>query len=431
MSDANRIFGRTGLIIGALLLCMAASLTFNITKDINIQRQYKNDLAEINNIKYELLNPEIWVNKIFGIISKRIDEFEINTENREAIRESIANIIDEVIITVDGMIRRQNSGSSNILIGVIKQLVMDILFDIKSLRQYVPRFTDIALQYLNQPSAQHEIKEIIKEKLNELAKSTFSQVDMTLYDNILKKYACSDAQHCQNILSNKINALENKINTNLVRILIVSVMIFCLGLIKNNNMQYQVWILFLSCIVLLSGGISSPMIEIEAEIAELSFTLFGESVIFRDQAMYYQNKSIFDVVSILIATRDLKMLSVGILITLFSIIFPTLKLISSLIYFYNIGDKGNNPIVRFFALKSGKWSMADVMVVAIFMAFIGFDGIIGSQLSQLGDMGRHIDVLSTESGTHLLSGFYLFLGFCMASLVFSAALERSTDIRRA
>ena len=30
-----------------------------------------------------------------------------------------------------------------------------------------------------------------------------------------------------------------------------------------------------------------------------------------------------------------------------------------------------NKLIQFFAFKSGKWSMADVMVVAIFMAYIG------------------------------------------------------------
>jgi uncharacterized paraquat-inducible protein A len=30
--------------------------------------------------------------------------------------------------------------------------------------------------------------------------------------------------------------------------------------------------------------------------------------------------------------------------------------------------------------KTGKWSMADVIVVAIFMAYIGFSGIVGEQL---------------------------------------------------
>jgi uncharacterized paraquat-inducible protein A len=116
---------------------------------------------------------------------------------------------------------------------------------------------------------------------------------------------------------------------------------------------------------------------------------------------------------------------VGILVSVFSITFPVLKLFASLVYFYDFRGKGNHAVVKFFALKSGKWSMADVWVVAIFMACIGFDGIITSQLSQLGQVSSHVDVLTT-GGSQLLAGFYLFLSFCIASLVFSTALEKST-----
>jgi hypothetical protein len=38
----------------------------------------------------------------------------------------------------------------------------------------------------------------------------------------------------------------------------------------------------------------------------------------------------------------------------------------------------DSRIVQFFALKSGKWSMADVLVVALFMTCIGFDGVIST-----------------------------------------------------
>ena len=34
---------------------------------------------------------------------------------------------------------------------------------------------------------------------------------------------------------------------------------------------------------------------------------------------------------------------------------------------------------RFLVFKSGKWSMAEVMVVAMFMSIIGFNRVINSQ----------------------------------------------------
>ena len=55
---------------------------------------------------------------------------------------------------------------------------------------------------------------------------------------------------------------------------------------------------------------------------------------------------------------------------------------SSVGYFYNYRGARENPVIRFFVLKLGKWSMADVMVVAIFMAYVGFNGMIASQLAK-------------------------------------------------
>ena len=69
--------------------------------------------------------------------------------------------------------------------------------------------------------------------------------------------------------------------------------------------------------------------------------------------------------------------------------------------------------------------MADVMVVAIFMAYIGFDGIIGSQLDTLTESAKPVDIFTTN-GTQLLGGFYLFLMFCISSLALSEILIRKT-----
>ena len=74
-------------------------------------------------------------------------------------------------------------------------------------------------------------------------------------------------------------------------------------------------------------------------------------------------------------------------------------------------------------LKSGKWSMADVFVVAIFMAFIGFKGIIDSQLGQLEQGNRAIEVITTHEGTALQVGFMLFMGYCLLSLALSTMFE--------
>jgi hypothetical protein len=66
--------------------------------------------------------------------------------------------------------------------------------------------------------------------------------------------------------------------------------------------------------------------------------------------------------------------------------------------------------------------MADVLVIAIFMAYIGFSGLVGSQLGTLSRAAKAVEVLTTN-GTTLAPGFYLFLGFVLASLLLSSQLE--------
>ena len=80
-------------------------------------------------------------------------------------------------------------------------------------------------------------------------------------------------------------------------------------------------------------------------------------------------------------------------------------------------------MIRFLVLKSGKWSMADVMVIAIFMAYIGFNGIITSQFGQLSTASQELVILTTN-GTSLQPGYYLFLAYTLLALFLSGFLTR-------
>jgi hypothetical protein len=154
---------------------------------------------------------------------------------------------------------------------------------------------------------------------------------------------------------------------------------------------------------LLFGGLFTPMIDIKAEIARLDLVLVGEPISFENQVLFFQSKSIIDVVDLLIRTHRLDLVVVGIAIGLFSVVFPTLKLLATLAYRYGSRLRKMAP-VRFFALESGKWSMADVFVIAMFLAFLGFDGLTGNQLATLLTDSPYVDV-ATRNGTELRAGY--------------------------
>lgn len=60
--------------------------------------------------------------------------------------------------------------------------------------------------------------------------------------------------------------------------------------------------------------------------------------------------------------------------------------------------------------------MADVMVVAIFMAYVGFNGILDSQMEILDVQSDSLTSVGTNN-TSLQPGYILFIAFVIFSLI--------------
>ncbi len=143
----------------------------------------------------------------------------------------------------------------------------------------------------------------------------------------------------------------------------------------------------------------------------MSFSLLGEPVTFQDQVLYYKSKSILEVVRLIMTQSRFDLLFLELLVLTFSVLFPVTKLISSVVSL-NSKRFEANKFIQFMIFKTGKWSMADVMVITIFMAYIGFSGIITEQLKQIENITQNIDILTTNKST-LMTGFFTFTSFAM------------------
>ena len=157
-------------------------------------------------------------------------------------------------------------------------------------------------------------------------------------------------------------------------------------------------------------------------------TILGQPVSFADQVLYFQSKSVLEVFHTLINAGRPDMWIVGVLVLMFSIVFPTLKTLALALCLYRPALLRGNALTRFFALESSKWSMADVMALAIFMSFVAFNGLIPNTMNGLKETGADL-VIPTDS-SRILPGYYLFLGFCLASLFLSKKLERGIRTAR-
>ena len=180
------------------------------------------------------------------------------------------------------------------------------------------------------------------------------------------------------------------------------------GFSKDPLRPAQYLFLTATLLVMMIVGVTTPMIDMEAKISHVSFMLFEHPITFKDQVLYFQSKSILDVFWVMVTHKEIQMKVVGILVIAFSIVFPILKIISSITYYYDYCKARTNKVVNFFVIHSGKWSMADVLVVAIFMANIGFNGIVNSQLGNFGEEAPNLELITTN-GTSLEPGYYLFM----------------------
>jgi hypothetical protein len=206
-------------------------------------------------------------------------------------------------------------------------------------------------------------------------------------------------------------------------------LISTLWIFLRNKQQVHVPLYFLSVIaglLLLLVGLTTTMIQIDARIASMDFHLLGQNVVFKDQVLFFQSKSIIDVVVLLLKTGKPDSQIVGVLILCFSVLFPFMKLLSTGLSLVSEQRLAKNKVIHYFAFESGKWSMADVMVVAILMTFIGFNGIVENTLSDLNIQDESITSITTNN-TSIQPGYIVFIGFVLFGFLLSSILKRITN----
>ncbi len=274
---------------------------------------------------------------------------------------------------------------------------------------------------MNDPGNRDKVKGYITDKLSEYTDKTFAKIDYTEHDRILSHYTYGDRKQTISGLQTTLDDLSRGTQHYIIAIFVFIFMCGFVLLLSNDPTNIEFLLLTSICFVLLISGLLLPMIEIDARIAEMNFTLLGEQISFTDQVLYYKSKSILEVVRLMLMQGKMDVLAVGLLVLLFSVLFPVAKLLSSLAFIYN-QKLQSNRVIRFMVFKTGKWSMADVMVVAIFMSYIGFSGILTEQLNQLEGLTNKIDILTTNKSS-LQIGFFLFTSFAILSLLVSQKLQ--------
>jgi hypothetical protein len=402
----------------AILLAGTFISSFFIYQIESQKRILETELIELSKVKYGLFNVDVWTEELSEIIIKRVNEFELTESKESELRVKIAEFLEISITELQDAFEKENKGSVG---GFLKRGVASVTDVFGLMREKIPEITESIIIFIRDPENKELAKDFLIEQMEQYSDDTFSEIDYSLYDQILAKHNATGKREAISILKQKIDYLNAKRTPYSATLFSIIGLLAILIPFSKGFLKVEFTILTIICGVLLAVGILIPMINIDARISKMEFELMGESIIFIDQVLYFKSKSILEVVWVMITNRKVDVMAVGILVFSFSVLFPVSKLLGSLIHIYSEKLK-NNVIIKFLVFKTAKWSMADVMVVAIFMAYIGFTGIISEQLTSLENIALNVDIMTTNASS-LQIGFFLFTSFAVLSLLVSHKLQ--------
>ena len=423
----------TVLIAGLILF--STWHTINLLSSYRTLKSAKEDLAEINKINYGLFNITIWKEEALKVFENRIGQFEISPKAYDQViveLEKYLRSINKDYIESGKIFEKifadaeKNEKINKIFLKLIKENTKPQI-KLLNIPQYIP---GMAVQLANELKKQEpQLRDIMRVELKKILKNDSINISSDPRLVIYQKYGASD----QIAANQKITALiasEQIVTDHLVKLVYGSLL--CAFLVAWLLSGYlgivtSVTIMTIVSIILLILGVNLPMIDIEAILNTFSINVLGTDIGFDRQYMYYQSKSILDVTDTLIRGKGLDLKLVGIMVLCFSVIFPFIKLVLSGLYLYSSRIR-ENKIVQNIIFYLGKWSMADVFVVALFMAYIGFYGIISSQLDSIAHNKGGFAV-ETINNSQLSPGALFFTTYCIMSIILGILVNRKVELK--
>ncbi|WP_395338336.1 paraquat-inducible protein A [Ningiella sp. W23] len=176
--------------------------------------------------------------------------------------------------------------------------------------------------------------------------------------------------------------------------------------------------LSLVAIALFFPGIIMPMFNLQMDMA---VAISGASI---ESQLVNKELSILTTVQEL--WQDERML-VAALIFLFSVVIPLSKFSILVVVYFSKNPSLQRTLSNLVATV-GKWSMADVFVVAVFLAVLSTDHTQNAQQHNLSFLGMRIGFeISTQTMSNVGLGFYYFVSYCVLSLLGSQLMLGATE----
>ena len=411
------------LIFGlSLLLAGEGYFGYQLHTLSNQQEEIKKDYSNINNITFGLFSVDQWHDKVAGIINHQVRHFTMTPKQKQQLRVEVEQIILALINKAEALVNKPQKSIG----GKIKKLAIKTFVNTDKIKAKVPVFAKSLIAKIDNPQTKKELSKMAMGKFIAIEKTdSTTKANNEEISRMYRKYGVSSSDEFNDKLTASLNSIRTTTYNYSFGMLGCIVVVLSLWWIFRKKAEFHVILFIMSLMfafVLLGVGLTASMIEVDARIKSLDVVLLGEHVTFKNQVLFFQSKSILDVVEVLVKQPGIDSILVGILILVFSILFPIMKLSSTGIHLLSKRKLAENKFIKYFAFQSGKWSMADVIVIAILMTYIGLNGLLESQLTSLNIQSDSLTILTTNN-TALQPGYIIFISFVLYGLILSTILK--------
>jgi hypothetical protein len=355
------------------------------------------------------------------VVNNQVQDYQMTPEQKKALQAEVEQQLHTLVSKEVAEINRPQKS----LGGKLKKAAFNSLVNVDDIQKQVPAFAATIIHKVNSPASTDRLKDIATTKINQLKKQTFDStaVAATAVDSIIfHKYKVTNLNDLDKSLSHKLDTIRQHTFNDAYAML--GCVLAALGLwwLMRKEAHLQSTLFFMSllfALVLLIVGVTASIIEVDAQVKTFSFFLMGEKVGFSNQVLFFQSKSIIGIVVSLLNQPKPDAIVVGALILLFVIVLPIIRMLARGIHIF----RPKNKVIKYLALQSSKWDMADVMVVGVLMTYIGLNGIIKSQLSNL-NVHNSLLTATTANNTSLQPGYFIFAGYALFTILLSSLLKK-------
>ena len=389
------------------------------------QKEIKEDYSESNNITRGLFSVDQWHDEVAGIIKHQVRDFTMTKKQKQQLQAEVEEIIMALINKAEALLDKPTKSVG----GKIKKFAIKTFVNTDKIKAQVPGFARTVIAKVDNKGNKRQLSTMAMGKFTTMENSGYADSTANANDSVTNKlyhkYHVSSPKEFNAKLIASLASIKKETYNYSFGMLGCIVVVLSLWWILRKRVDLHATLFILSLLfafILLGVGLTASMIEVDARIKTLDFVLLGEHVVFKDQVLFFQSKSILDVVEILVKQPGIDSIAVGVLILVFSILFPIMKLSSTGIHLLSKRKIAENKFIKYFAFQSGKWSMADVIVIAIMMVYIGLNGLLEKQLSSLNINSDSLTIITTNN-TALQPGFIIFISFVLYGLILSTILK--------